>query len=130
MAASMRGRLKDHGIAVADEQAVLTPGGVADFGAMGAQIGNAILSFRSKGVDRVLFAEYAGIVPFVMLAAADGQGYHPRYGFSSINRANTQADQSTPSQMRGAMNVGWTPAEDVAEAQDHRGGNAALCMKI
>jgi hypothetical protein len=130
MAASMRRQLGTHGIPVVDEQAVLTPGGVADFGAMGAQIGNAILTFRSKGVDRVLFAEWAGILPFVMLAAADGQGYHPHYGFSSIDRANTQAGQSSASQLRGALNVGWTPDEDVDISQDRRGGNAALCMQI
>lgn len=130
MASSMRNRLGAHGIAVTDEEAVLTPASVADFGAMGAQIGNAILSFRSKGVDRVLFAEYGGILPFIMLAAADGQKYHPRYGFSSIDRANTQAGQSSASQLHGAMNVGWTPDEDVTNNQDRRGGNAALCLQI
>jgi ABC-type branched-subunit amino acid transport system substrate-binding protein len=130
MATTMRSRLARYGVSVVDEQGVFTPGGVADFGAMGAQIGNAILSFRSKGVDRVLFAEWAGILPFVMLAAADGQGYHPRYAFSSIDRANTQASQSKQSQLHGALNVGWTPDEDVDISQDRRGGNAALCLRI
>jgi hypothetical protein len=130
MATAMRNRLAAHGVAVTDEQAVLTPAGISDFGTMGAQIGNAILSFRSKGVDRVLFAEYGGILPFVMLAAADGQKYHPRYGFSTIDRANTQASQSSSSQLHGAMNVGWAPDEDVTNSQDNRGGNAALCLQI
>jgi hypothetical protein len=129
-AAAMRARLSSHGISVVDEQAVYTPQGLSDFGTMGAGISNAILSFRARGVDRVLFAEEGGAVPFVMLAAADGQGYHPRYGFSSIDRANTQAGQSSASQLRGAMNVGWAPDEDVDSSQDHRSGNSALCLQI
>jgi len=33
-------------------------------------------------------------------------------------------------QLRGAMNVGWSADEDVGVEQDHRGGNAALCLQI
>jgi len=130
MEATMTQRLAQHGIPVADQELTLTPGSVADFGAMGAQMGNAMLSFRAKGVDHVLFAEYAGELPFFFTSAANGQNYFPKYAFDTLDRAETQEALDKPATLKGSMAVGWSPVEDMSYKNDHRGGNAALCLQI
>ena len=130
MAAAIKSRLAYHHLALTDEQTTVTPHGVTDFGELGGQISNAIVSFRSKGVNHVLFDEYAGQLPFLFLKAADGQGYYPRYGFNSISRANTQASQASTASMTGAVNVGWLPTDDASETVEYRKGAFATCMSI
>jgi hypothetical protein len=130
MAAAIKARLAFHHLALTDEQTTITPHGVSDFGALGGQISNAIVSFRSRNVDHVLFAEYAGELPFLFLKAADSQGYHPRYAFNSISRPNTQANQGSVASMTGALSVGWLPTDDVGEASEYRGGAYATCINI
>ena len=130
-AAAMKTRLAQHGLSVAAEAATITPHGVSDFGTMGAQIGNAIVSFQSRGVTHVLMAEYNGQLPFFFLPAADSQGYKPVYGFHSNNLPNTQAGGGqAPQQLVGSMVVGWMPANDVADAEEYRGGSYAKCQEI
>lgn len=128
MSAAMKARMAYHHLTLADERTTITPHGVADFGELGAQISNAIISFRAKGVDHVIFSEYAGQLPFLFLKAADAQGFHPRYGFNSISRANTQASQG-PASMTGAVNVGWLPTDDVDVSKEYRGGAFQTCME-
>ncbi|HVV36573.1 MAG TPA: ABC transporter substrate-binding protein [Acidimicrobiales bacterium] len=127
MTAAVKARLASHHLALTDERTTITPHGVTDFGELGAQIQNAIISFRSRGVDHVIFSEYAGQLPFLFLKAADAQGFHPRYGFNSMSRANTQASQG-PASMSGAVNVGWLPTDDADVTQEYRGGAFATCM--
>ena len=128
MTAAMKSRLAYHHLSLADERTTITPHGVSDFGELGAQISNAIISFRSHGVDHVLFSEYAGELPFLFLKAADAQGFHPRYGFNSMNRSNTQAGQG-PASMEGALNVGWLPTDDAGSTKEYRGGAYQTCMQ-
>jgi len=131
MATAIKSRLAYHHLALTDEVVTVTPHGVADFGQLGGQISNAIVSFRSKGVNHVLFDEYAGELPFLFLKAADSQGYYPRYGFNSLSRANTQADQGSAASMAGAVNVGWLPTDDAgATAEYRKAGAFATCMSI
>ncbi|HEX9681655.1 MAG TPA: ABC transporter substrate-binding protein [Acidimicrobiales bacterium] len=130
MAEAIKARLAVHGLSVVDEQATITPRGVSDFGAMGGQIGNALISFRSNQVSHVLFAEYNGMLPFLLLNAAEAQGYRPKYGFQSNNLPETQADEQAPQQLAGAMVVGWMPPNDVGMVFDQRGGTYARCLDI
>jgi ABC-type branched-subunit amino acid transport system substrate-binding protein len=130
MAAAMKQRLAQHGLQVTAEAATLTPHAIADFGAMGAQIGNAIINFQSKRVTHILMAEYNGQLPFFFLPAADSQGYKPVYGFHSNDLPNTQAGGQAPQQLKGSMVVGWMPANDVGIDSEYRKGNYALCMDI
>lgn len=129
-AEAMKARLSQHGLTVTAEAATVTPHGVSDFGTMGAQIGNAIVSFQSRGVTHVLMAEYNGQLPFFFLPAADSQGYKPVYGLHSNNLPNTQTGGQAPQQLVGSMVVGWMPANDVDDTEEYRGGSYAKCQEI
>lgn len=130
MADAMEARLASHGLSVAAEAATLTPRGISDFGTMGAQIGNALINFRARGVTHVLMAEYNGQLPFFLMPAAESQGYRPRYGLQSNNLPNTQAGSQPASQLVGSMVVGWMPANDVGDAEEYRTGAYAQCQEI
>jgi hypothetical protein len=130
MAAAMEQRLAQHGLEVAAQAATITPHGVGDFGTMGAQIGNALISFQARGVTHILMAEYNGQLPFFLMPAADSQGYRPRYGLQSNDLPNTQSGSQPASQLEGSMVVGWMPANDVGDGEEYRGGNYARCQEV
>ena len=130
IADAIKARLKERGLSLTEEASVITPQSVSDFGPMNAQLSNIILRFRSSNVSHVLFAEYNGIVPFFLLPQAESQGYRPRYGFSSIDLANTQQGNAPAAQLKRSVVVGWLPPEDIDIRDDKRGGNAAICLKI
>jgi ABC-type branched-subunit amino acid transport system substrate-binding protein len=123
--------LARHGVRVAAEAALSTPRGVSDFGRMSGEINNAILRFRSAGVNRVLLLENSAIMSFFFTQQAEAQGYRPRYGLSTYNTPTTLANQASAEQLRDALAVGWAPGNDVYDAQ-HPGGNPTweLCMRI
>jgi hypothetical protein len=127
-----KARLSARGLPVTAEAVVNTPQSVPDLGTVGAQLGNVVLNFRSKGVTHIVFAEYNGIIPFFLTPAAESQGYRPRYGWNSLDLPMTQAEASNagPNQLRRSMTVGWQPMDDVHGIDDKRGGNYALCLKI
>jgi len=72
---------------------------------------SAVLKFRAQGISHVFGA--SGF----FLQYAESQNYRPRYaylpGLGSIGAANVPARQ-----MRGALTVGWSPAQDVNAAED------------
>lgn len=123
--------LASHGVKVAEEVVITTPNGVADFGSMSAELGNAVIRLRSRGVDRVLFVEFGGIIPFFFMPEAESQGYRPRYGLQSLN-VPVNLEANVPSeQLRGSVGVGWSPTEDVDFAQDPGPTDGMkLCMDI
>ena len=130
IADAIKARLKQRGMSLTEEASVVTPQSVSDFGQMNAQLGNTILRFRSSGVSHIIFSEYNGIVPFFLLPQAESQGYHPRYGFSSEDLPNTQQQNAPAAQLKRSVVVGWLPPEDIANSEDKRSGNAAVCLKI
>lgn len=124
-------RLARHGVKPAAHVAIRTPGGVSDFGAMAAEINNAILRFRAAGVTHVMILENAAILSFFWMPQADSSGYRPRYGMSSASTPTTVSNQAPEAQLTNAVGVGWAPPIDVYDAQ-HPGSNPiwATCMKI
>jgi ABC-type branched-subunit amino acid transport system substrate-binding protein len=130
IADAIKARLKERGLSLTEEASVVTPQSVSDFGQMNAQLSNTILRFRSSNVSHIVFAEYNGIVPFFLLPQAESQGYHPRYGFSSIDLPNTQQGNAPAAQLKRSVVIGWLPPEDIQVTDDKRGGNAALCLKM
>lgn len=104
--ARLRTEMQRKGHAFASDVTVATPPSVADFGAMSAAIGNAILKFRQAGVDHVMFAASAEL-PFFFMAQAESQQSRPRYGLSSNDGPDTQINIGAPdAQLRGALAVG------------------------
>lgn len=127
----IRAELAKRGLKLTREEIIGTPQAVADFGPMATQMQNATLRFRADDVTHIIFNEWAGQMPFFYLTVADDQDYHPRYGFTSVQLGNTQAQQHDASQLRGAIIVSWLPSQDVARPDDPRKGGAfGRCDKI
>lgn len=120
---TLRPALESRGVRIAEEVAITSPASLADFGSTSSQVSAAILRFRASGVERVLFLENAGILPFFWLSEAEAQGYRPRYGLTSIDIPTTLSSQSPPDQLQGALVVGFNPANDVYP-RDNPGGAA------
>jgi hypothetical protein len=129
----MSSALSKHGLKVTHEAVIATPQSVGDFGQMGAQLQNAIIQFRSKDVNRVIFNEYASQIPFFFLTQAEEQDFRPRYGFTSVNLPGTLEQQGAREQLLNAVAVSWLPAQDVhLRTQDPRTGTGGIhekCIK-
>lgn len=127
---SLKPRLSAVGITVADQVAIRPHTSTADVGRLGAEAANAVLRFRSAGVDHVLFASDPS-VPLVFMLAAENQGYRPRYGLNSNHTTYLLASNVPSSQLRGSVGVGWQPTRDVDFADDPGGNDTrSFCMEI
>jgi hypothetical protein len=123
--------LAPHGIKVSDTQWV--PNGVdyAGFGRGGAQINNIVLRFQTEGITHVVLLGTTGTGGYLFPTAAQAQGYHPRYAFTTSEFPEVIAQNAPPEQLRRALGVGWDPVWDVAAAQDPRDNPAQqLCLDI
>lgn len=126
-----RPRLAAHGVAVVDEIAIRPPASAAGAADTGAQLSNAILRLRAEGVTHVFFVPTGGVIPFVFMSEAEGQGYRPRYALTTLDIPAFVADQAPAGQLRGALAVGWSPPSDVrlSEAPPPT-APAALCYRL
>ncbi len=70
-----------------------------------------VLSFRSKGVDRVFFAP--GGQPVYFALAAEQQAYHPRYELGSLEYPTVLAANLPADQLSGSMGLAWLPYLDL-----------------
>lgn len=124
-------RLAHHGVPVVDEIAITTPAGSAGLGEVAAQLSSAVLRLRSEGVDRIMFIDYSGLLPYFFMPEAESQKYRPRYALTSIDIPHFLEVNVPPAQLAGAVGVGWLPTEDVDFPQDPA-GNApkALCLDL
>jgi len=87
--------------------------GFSDAGAFFAQVGSAVLPFRSAGVARVLFItsfEVAALQAFENQAQA--QGWKPTYALSSLALTAANAGQYTADALQRMAGVGWIPVVD------------------
>lgn len=76
---------------------------------------NAILVFRTQGVNRVMFVGGNPLAPFFFLVA-DNEGYRPRYAVTTLE-GPAISSETTPEQMRDAIGIGFNPIHDVLDAQ-------------
>jgi hypothetical protein len=77
-------------------------------------VATALVSFRSKDVDRVVF--WAGPAAALLFTRqAESQGYRPRYGLHSLDAPDFLQQFVPPAQLRGAVGAGWSPAGDVPD---------------
>lgn len=89
--------------------------GFGDAGNAIPAFANAVLPFRSAGVDRVMFVsnyEGVGLLSFENNAAS--QGYEPSYALTSTTGGAALAGQFNDAQLQRMRGVGWTPVIDVA----------------
>jgi hypothetical protein len=100
---------KEHGIVVdPNDEFLYAP--TAD--SVASQSQAAVLRFSSDGVTHVFGAA------LLFFKAADNQSYHPRYALDSLAPPALLAQNVGPSQLRGALGIGWRPTQDVDQAQD------------
>ena len=118
-------------VGVTPETFAASASSAADAGAGSQQMSNAVLRFRSAGVDKVLFFEpWAGF--FLFLSSAESQGYRPTYGFTSQAGLSPMIELGLvpTSQLPGSRLVGWLPLTDVDDAAPYVGPRLSLCVDI
>lgn len=99
-----------------------------------AEIQNAVIRFRSNGVTHLIPTEQNGMVFFA--SGAEGQGYRPRYGLTTLTEAQSYGGNLVPyAQLEGARGVGWFPAIDIPASQvgdntDYQGPGRGACLDI
>jgi hypothetical protein len=104
--------IKRTGLNVAAKSVLSCPDGAADASTVVQQLNNAVLQFRSAGVDRV-FVEG---IPFIFFAnTAEGQGWAPGYLLTSATGgAALEANPVPERQLENIYASGWLPHMDVS----------------
>lgn len=100
--------LQRHGLTLTAGMYTSTTSGAA------SEYGDGVLSFRTKGVDRVFFAP--GGQPIYFALAAEQQGYHPRYELGSLEYPTVLAANLPADQLSGSMGLAWLPYLDLPPA--------------
>jgi hypothetical protein len=99
-------------------QYVAVPQSEGDLSATSASINNAVLKFRTMGIDHVLLFDGtagingAGTLVLLWMNDAQSQHYNPRYGLNSTSGLSTLAPDLPAQQMAGSLAVGWIPVLD------------------
>jgi ABC-type branched-subunit amino acid transport system substrate-binding protein len=127
---AVRPRLAAHNVTLKEEVAIRKPAGSTELGDVAAQVASALLRFRSSNVTHVVFVDFSGLLPFFFMPAAEGQGYRPMYGLSSIDLPGFLADNVPASQLVNSVGVGWVPYEDGPEESGIASPNARLCAEL
>jgi hypothetical protein len=79
---------------------------------------NAVLKFRSEGINRVVFMAPGGAAALYFMNAASSQHYTPRYGIWSADSPSIIAVAAAKDQLANAIGIGYQPGLDVGSAQD------------
>jgi hypothetical protein len=101
------------GVSITHDAVLTTPPSIAGFGNMNAEISNAIVQMRTKGVTHVIFLQNAGILPFFWMPEADAQKWYPSYGLSTADIPLTLTGLAPQSQLENGVGVSWMPPIDV-----------------
>jgi hypothetical protein len=99
-----------------------------DYSGAASDASAAVLRFRSEGVTEVLFLTRNAFEPTTFMQAANSQNYRPTYLLSSQQYPNALAGLVPPSQLDGALGVGWAPALDLSAGFDS-GPQAESCLR-
>ena len=84
-------------------------------GSTASQMPSVVLRFQQSGINRVLFLDNATIAILFTIQAGT-QGYAPKYGLNTSANPALLQQNAPASGLRGAVGVGWQPAQDVYEA--------------
>lgn len=82
---------------------------------------NAVLKFKSDGIDHVIFIGWGTVAEWQFMLAAERQDYHPRYGLSGTTAGQALVSLlggDARSQLHGAVGISWDPPADVREVDD------------
>jgi hypothetical protein len=121
----------------ADTVYIAPPQRTSDEGAAAAAVSNAVLKFRSDGVDHVIVFDSSALLTLFFLENAQSQHYFPRYGVSSQNGPQALLDSGAvqKEQLRGSVGIGFVPVIDITPSEDPDSGPLAndsrrRCIKL
>src|SRR5439155_19261289 len=102
------------GLTVASSFATQCFQSLQDFGTETSQMSTAVVRFRSKAVDRVMFVSQSAEANLALAFSevADNQDWHPGYALSSVSIPEALAQNVPPSQLANMRGVGWLPVVD------------------
>jgi Periplasmic binding protein len=106
------------GVKLTAEESVPVTKSVNDLSGLLSHVGNAVVRFRARGINRVVSLDNTGQVVGLFAQAAGPQGYYPRYGLSSQNSPLFIRSSLSPKDVKGAVGIGWSPITDVAAGQE------------
>lgn len=116
----LRPALARRGFEVAEEVAFRPATGASSAADLSAQANNAVLRFRSAGVDRLILEPTSAVLPLLFFASAESQSYRPRYTMTSYDLPSFQDANAPAGQLSGSVAFGWLPAGDVDWEQQPR----------
>src|SRR5687768_9810248 len=125
---ALKPALAEHGLKVTEESRVLMAQTAGELGASNSAVQNAIVKFKGKKVDRVLFLQSGVVVPYLFMAGAMNQDYKPRYAVTSNEGLMTIVKQVQPAAFEGSMGLGWIPSSDQGEGQWEPTGAEKRCL--
>ena len=129
-------RLGLHGVPV---QYVAVPQALQDISETSAAAGNAVLKFRTMGIDHVLIFDgpagvtSSGVLFLEWTQQANSQHYYPKHGLNSTSGFNAFGSEVPRQELEGAQGVGWLPSlEETSSdwANTPIPPNGKLCLKI
>jgi hypothetical protein len=109
--------LKAGGLALTSDYRATYNGSASDLGSIASQMQNAVLKFRSEGIDRVLTLDYQGTLQYFFMTSAENQGYRPKYGLATWSDAEFLRANGSAAQLAGSKGIGWMPGYDLAVRQ-------------
>lgn len=130
---SLRPAMRAVGEEFVEEAYIGEPDRLSDVGGMSTEINNAILRFRSEGIEHVMIQDYGNaLLTLLFMTAAENQSYRPRYGLNSNNGGQVLVGTVPPAQFSEARLVGWNPMFDVpeGEADESMGRSREVCEEI
>ena len=101
--------LREAGLKEEDTRYIAVPASAGGVAEASAAISNAVLSFRSQGIDHVFIGDgpagiFSGVgLTLLFLTNAESQDYYPRYGFNSNN--SPDFDSHPPAQLVGMLAI-------------------------
>lgn len=115
----MEPALSKDGLSVTDSVLIAPTSGVADVAPAQTAMSNAVLRFKTEGINHVLFLDTQGGTLNPWMTAANSQAYYPRLGFTSNEnpavRASNAPGGASAKLLGNSVVVGWNASLDVSQ---------------
>jgi len=134
ISSALKPALAAHGLKLADEQLVAPVTSLADIAATDQSVADAVLRFKSEGINHVIFLDNEGGTVNPWTKAAIAQKYFPRLGLTTNEMPSEQSylgNPTNPDQVQEfstALGLGWSPGTDEGNAPVNATGQ--LCDSI
>ena len=123
--------LARHGLAVHETASTPYSPGSGSLGGTSTNTQNAVLRFKDRGVDRVLFVEVGPLLAYLFMNAAESQMIRQfRYAITTQSAPAWLALNigTASAQLAGTTGIGWLPGEDLLGPDDPRTPSQQRCL--